>query len=150
MDVFDTKKRSEVMSKIKSTGAKSTEAILHQLLDQAGIAGWVEHDTKLPGKPDFAFLEARLAVFVDGCFWHGCPHCNDGHIPKSNTLYWNEKIKRNKRRDRRVSCALRKEGWSVIRIWECKLKSNPEHEYNRIRNKLCKAMIIDKQYPNSI
>ncbi|MCL6588461.1 MAG: very short patch repair endonuclease [Firmicutes bacterium] len=136
MDVYDKKKRSEVMARIKSTGNQSTEEIFRQLLIQAGLTGWEFRKPKLPGKPDFVFEEYKIAVFIDGCFWHGCPHCYDGHIPKSNTKYWAEKIRKNKLRDRKNSQLLRQIGWSVIRIWECKLKCKPELQIQRLVKKL--------------
>jgi len=71
------------------------------------------------GNPDFVFAQAKIAVFVDGCFWHGCPnHCR---MPKTNREYWENKIEKNKRRDRKVTRVLRSEDWNVIRIWEHEL-----------------------------
>jgi len=67
-------------------------------------------------KADIVFTRARLAVFVDGCFWHGCP--DHGHTPQANTAYWGSKLSRNKERDRRVTSELKADGWSVVRIWE--------------------------------
>lgn len=132
MDVFTPEKRSEVMSRIRSKGAKSTEELLRQLMVEAGLPAWVENDKALSGKPDFAFHEQRVAVFVDGCFWHGCPHCYDGHIPKSNAQYWSSKIEGNMRRDRRAATKLRRNGWAVVRVWECRIHSNPGRELNRV------------------
>ena len=70
----------------------------------------------LPGKPDFAFPKLKVAVFVDGCFWHFCPRCTA--TPKQNAKYWVDKKRRNKSRDRSVSRQLQHKGWSVLRIWE--------------------------------
>lgn len=67
-------------------------------------------------RPDIVFTRRRIAVFVDGCFWHGCPE--HGNQPKVNSTYWDEKLRRNKERDERVTAALRQAGWAVIRIWE--------------------------------
>lgn len=67
-------------------------------------------------RPDIVFTRARLAVFLDGCFWHLCPE--HGHIPKSNVTYWEPKLKRNRERDRLDTLALESEGWKVLRIWE--------------------------------
>jgi DNA mismatch endonuclease (patch repair protein) len=72
------------------------------------------------GKPDFVFASSKLAIFVDGCFWHGCPQ--HGRSPTSNTEYWQTKLKRNQVRDRLVSRTLRKGGWSVLRVWEHDLR----------------------------
>ena len=119
LDVFTKGKRSEVMSRIRGRGNKSTELKLLKLFREHGITGWRRHQP-LTGKPDFVFPKERLAIFVDGCFWHGCPRC---YIkPKQNAKFWEEKIGGNKRRDRKVSRQLRAEGWSVCRIWECRLK----------------------------
>lgn len=126
------------MAGIKSTGTKSTEEIFQRLLENAGIEGWEIHnkDLPLPGKPDFIFRDVKVVVFIDGCFWHGCPYCSDGHIPNSNKKYWSEKILRNKQRDRKNSRILRQIGWSVIRIWECRLKRNPNYQMNRVIRKI--------------
>ena len=121
VDVFDEAKRSEIMSRIKSRGNRSTEGRLRGQLVAAGIRGWRMQARDLPGSPDFVFDSERVAVFVDGCFWHGCKRCRN--IPASNRRFWQEKIEGNRRRDRRVSRALRRDGWSVVRIWEHDLKS---------------------------
>ncbi len=89
------------------------------LLKASRLTGWRRHQPVF-GKPDFVFPEAKLAVFVDGCFWHGCPKCY--RRPKSNVPYWRSKIKRNRKRDLQVRRELRKQGWAVLRFWECQLK----------------------------
>ncbi len=113
-DVFTKEKRSQVMGAIRSRGNKETELKLAAILRAARITGWRRHQP-LPGKPDFAFGRKRLAIFVDGCFWHGCP--KHGRQPGTNTAYWSQKLARNKSRDRSVSRALRQTGWTVLRIW---------------------------------
>ena len=91
------------------------------------------HLRGLPGTPDIAFTRARIAVFVDGCFWHACPRC---YIkPKQNAKFWKDKIGGNIKRARKVSRKLRAEGWSVCRIWECRLKK-PDSVIRRIRRML--------------
>lgn len=127
-DIFTQKKRSEVMSRIRGKGNLSTELRLVGLFRDRGITGWRRHQA-LPGKPDFVFPSERLAVFVDGCFWHGCPRCFVK--PKQNAKFWREKIGGNQKRDRRVARQLRADGWSVCRIWECRLK-RPEASVRRI------------------
>ncbi|HLX61917.1 MAG TPA: very short patch repair endonuclease [Planctomycetota bacterium] len=128
-DVFTIVERSAVMAAIRSSGNKDTELALARILRQNGINGWRRH-LPIQGKPDFAFRLERLAVFVDGCFWHGCPkHCR---VPRSNTLYWSKKLARNRRRDKVVSRGLKMAGWIVMRIWEHEL-SNPERITRRIR-----------------
>src|ERR1017187_6629158 len=119
-DVFTKAKRSQVMAAIHSTGNKATELKLASILRGAGITGWRRHQP-LPGRPDFAFRRQRLAVFVDGCFWHGCRwHCR---MPKSRGAYWKPKIHRNKARDKEVRGLLRARGWRTLRIWEHSLST---------------------------
>jgi DNA mismatch endonuclease (patch repair protein) len=100
---------------------------------QAKIRGWRIQVKDLTGSPDFAFEQEMLAVFVDGCFWHGCPHCY--RRPSSSRKYWDEKVRRNVARDKRVAAKLRRNGWSVIRVWEHSL-AEPEKIIARIRAKL--------------
>ena len=117
--LFSNLTRSELMSRIRSKGNKSTELRLIQIFKALGIRGW-RRNKDLIGRPDFIFPAAKFAVFVDGCYWHGCPQ----HFkqPKSNAAFWTAKITNNKSRDRRVDKALRSKGWTVIRIWEHSLK----------------------------
>ena len=122
-DVFTKAKRSEVMSLIRSRGNKGTELKLISLMREQGITGWRRHvkltAAPLSVRPDFVFRTQRVAVFVDGCFWHGCPR--HATRPKQNRAFWDAKIARNRARDRKVSRTLRAAGWSVLRIWECAL-----------------------------
>ncbi|MCW5964729.1 MAG: very short patch repair endonuclease [Bryobacterales bacterium] len=120
MDTISPATRSSVMAMVRSNRNKSTEWRLRASLVRAGIRGWNLNPTDVFGKPDFVFRSERLAVFVDGCFWHGCIACG-GKTPRSNTVYWERKIERNRRRDRLVSVQLRRDGWRVIRIWEHEL-----------------------------
>ena len=129
-----SKVRSDNMRAIRSAGNRSTELRLRGFLVRHRIAGWKLHAKQLTGAPDFLFRKRRLAVFVDGCFWHGCPRC--GHIPKTNQEYWSQKITRNKRRDRSASHALRIGGYRVIRLWECQLRNKPERCLTRIMREL--------------
>jgi DNA mismatch endonuclease, patch repair protein len=103
------------MSAIRSRGNKDTELKLASILRVARIRGWRRHQP-LPGRPDFVFRTARVAIFVDGCFWHGCP--KHGRYPSSNECYWLPKLRRNKARDAAVSRELVRAGWTVIRLWE--------------------------------
>lgn len=130
-DVFSKRKRSEVMSCIRSRGNKDTELALARLLRRNRVAGWRRNQSAF-GKPDFVFRQARLAIFVDGCFWHGC--LKHSKPPRSNQNYWRAKMIRNKARDRSVSRALRKRGWRVLRIWEHELaRKNEIRLLQRIR-----------------
>ncbi len=117
-DVFSKRKRSEVMSRIRSRGNERTELRMIALFRAAKITGWRRH-LPLPGRPDFAFRAEKVAVFVDGCFWHGCPR--HYRAPCSAKAFWRNKVETNRARDRRVSRELRRAGWSVLRIWECAL-----------------------------
>ena len=119
VDIFDKAKRSSVMSKVRSTGNKSTELRLIELFKTIGLTGW-RRNYPVMGKPDFVFLEQRVAVFVDGCFWHG-HDCRNTH-PSANPNYWAQKRERNMRRDADITTLFEKRGWTVLRIWECELK----------------------------
>jgi DNA mismatch endonuclease, patch repair protein len=153
-DVFTKAKRSEVMSRIRSRGNRDTELALARLLRANKIAGWRRHfeirgravlprgpniraaqqrrpAVKFRVRPDFVFARLKLAVFVDGCFWHGCPrHATQ---PKNNRGFWRKKLSANKRRDRRVNRVLRRDGWRVLRIWECALQKRPQSCLQRIQ-----------------
>ena len=108
------------MASVKSRDAKSTELKFISLLKEKGITGW-RRDYPLTGKPDIVFSRFKIAVFIDGCFWHGCPHhCR---MPSSNVNYWNNKIEKNKIRDKKITKALKMKGWQVIRIWEHEIKT---------------------------
>jgi DNA mismatch endonuclease, patch repair protein len=118
-DVFSTEQRSRIMGRIRSRGNESTELRFMRILRRAKIIGW-RRGAPLPGKPDFAFMKERLAVFVDGDFWHGNP--KRFRVPKSNSAYWTQKIAGNRRRDRAANRALRRAGWQVVRFWESSLR----------------------------
>ena len=117
-DVFTKAKRSAVMAAIRSRGNKATELRMVALFRAHGITGWRRH-ARVFGKPDFVFRAGRIAVFVDGCFWHGCPR--HGTMPAGNRAFWMAKLTRNAARDREVNRTLRKTGWRVVRVWECDL-----------------------------
>lgn len=118
-DIWSKRKRSEVMSRIRGKGNEKTEVRLARLLRDTWISGWRRH-LPIPGRPDFAFRKQKVAIFVDGCFWHGCPKCF--RLPKQNRAFWKAKIEGNRKRDRSVNGRLRRLGWKVIRIRECRLK----------------------------
>jgi DNA mismatch endonuclease (patch repair protein) len=115
-----SEKRSRAMSAIRGKYNRSTELRLRMALIRAGIKGWKLHAKELPGNPDFFIEKEKVAVFVDGCYWHGCPKC--GHIPKTRSRFWAAKIKRNQQRDRKKRMELTKMGITPIRIWEHELK----------------------------
>ena len=114
-DIVPATVRSRMMAAIRSKGNRATELRLIALMRAYGITGW-RRGSKLTGKPDFVFPKLKIAVFVDGCFWHGCP--KHGARPKQNAKFWCEKIARNQARDRLVKRALCASGWRVLRIWE--------------------------------
>lgn len=136
-DIFTQRKRSAVMAAIRSHGNKATELRLIQIFRAHRITGWRrgrmirgrKTEDRRRGKsfsvrPDFVFPRLRVAVFVDGCFWHGCPqHATQ---PKINARFWRDKIARNQARDRQANRLLRKLGWRVVRIWEHELKRKIE------------------------
>ena len=118
-DTFTPKMRSACMSRIRSNGNYTTELRFVRLLRRYRIRGW-RRRSKMFGKPDFVFHRAKVVVFIDGDFWHGNP--KKYRLPKSNCDYWHAKIGSNKRRDRLVNRTLRKQGWTVVRIWESDLR----------------------------
>ena len=118
-DVFDKQARSEIMRKVRSSGNKSTELKLIAVFRELGMKGW-RRGYPVIGKPDFIFPKDRIAIFVDGCFWHG--HDCRSTSPVANADYWTSKLDRNKRRDADVTALFEQRGWTVIRIWECELK----------------------------
>lgn len=121
MDSVSPDIRSWVMARVKSRRNRSTEWRLRANLIRAGIRGWKLNPSDIKGKPDFAFRHKRLLVFVDGCYWHGCPQCY--RRPSSNRGYWDAKVARNRLRDRKTSARLRRDGWRVLRIWEHQLSA---------------------------
>lgn len=131
-DIWSKQKRSEVMGLIRSRGNRRTELRMIAAFREVGITGWRRH-LPLPGRPDFAFRAARVLVFVDGCFWHGCARCY--RRPASNRKYWDAKVLRNQARDREVTRELKMRGWRVLRIWEHELKDAPAY-LRRLRRAL--------------
>ena len=151
-DVFTQAKRSEVMSRIRSRGNRNTELALAKLVRRQGITGWrrqrqltvrsrrrqsaltsppsptpkngADSHPRLQVRPDFVFPKLRLAVFVDGCFWHACPlHATK---PRNHAVFWQKKLSANRARDRLVNHALRAAGWRVLRVWEHELARKRE------------------------
>jgi DNA mismatch endonuclease (patch repair protein) len=120
-DVHDKAVRSRNMSRIRSSKNATTELAFINLLKKEKITGW-RRQREVFGRPDFVFPVPRLAIFIDGCFWHSCPRCNQS--PSSNVEYWKAKFLRNQNRDKQVSAQLRSMGWTVIRIWEHSLKKD--------------------------
>jgi len=117
-DVFTSTKRSEVMARIRSCGNRDTELALAEIFRANGVRAWRRNQAVF-GRPDFVFPKIRLAVFVDGCFWHGCP--THATWPANRAEWWRRKIEGNRARDRLVTRMLRRKGWRVLRIWEHEL-----------------------------
>lgn len=141
-DNVDRDTRSKVMAAVRSSGNRSTEARLRDILTQAEVTCWREQAKDLPGVPDFVFDKERVAIFVDGCFWHGCSRCY--RRPSSSQEYWDEKVQTNMKRDRRVRARLRRQGWAVLRVWEHSL-SEPDKVVRRIKAKLAKRQNIETE-----
>lgn len=114
--------RSRNMAAIKGRDNKTTERRLRLALVRAGVRGWKLRPRELAGCPDFFFPRDKLVVFVDGCFWHGCPSC--GHLPKKNRPFWRAKIDRNRARDQSTTERLMGEGYTVLRLWEHQLQTS--------------------------
>jgi DNA mismatch endonuclease, patch repair protein len=127
-DVLTPEQRKLNMSRIR---AKNTgpEVKLRKMLFAAGIRGYRIH-FDLPGKPDIVFTRKKIAIFVDGCFWHKCPVCFQQ--PETRKEFWMKKIHSNVERDKKVNEQLKKDGWAIIRIWEHDLKTDPKNAVKKI------------------
>jgi DNA mismatch endonuclease (patch repair protein) len=126
---------SRRMGAIRGKGNRTTEARFRAMLVRAGIRGWTMQTKGIKGKPDFYFPESKVAVFLDGCFWHGCPKC--GHVPSVNRPYWKAKIKRNQRRDIETGGLLRAAGITPIRFWEHELRDHPKVCLEQLTELIC-------------
>jgi len=126
MDRISKKKRSKIMSAIRSKHTKP-ELILRKALWAEGLRYRLHYG---PERIDIAFPSKKLAIFVDGCFWHGCP--KHGHTPKSNKSYWISKLRRNTERDKARSIKLKVAGWSVMRFWEHDVNSVLKKSVNKV------------------
>ena len=123
--------RSKAMGAVRGRGNRTTEVRLRSALVRAGVRGWKVRPRGVPGNPDFTFPRKKVAVFVDGCFWHGCTVC--GHFPKSNSSFWKAKILRNRQRDRQTNKRLTKEGYRVLRFWEHQLATDLPSVLDKMR-----------------
>ena len=134
-DIFEKEKRSKIMSAVHSKKNKSTEMKLIKIFKENGIVGW-RRNYKVKGHPDFVFPDKKIAIFVDGCFWHG--HDCRNTRPADNAEYWQKKRERNMRHDKEITTLFENRGWTVIRIWECELKKknfeNLKEKLNQITN----------------
>lgn len=122
-DVFEKSKRSDIMKRVRSKNNRSTELRLIEVFKKYAITGW-RRNYLVKGHPDFVFLAQKVAVFVDGCFWHG--HDCRNTRPSDNQEYWSKKRERNKKHDMEVTAMFESRDWKVLRIWECELKKKNE------------------------
>lgn len=134
MDVFNLEKRSQIMSRIrgKNTGI---EKIIFQALREQKIK-FIKHPKRIKGRPDLIDPDRKLAIFIDGDFWHGWQFPRwKGKLPKK---YWSEKIESNRKRDKTISVALRKSGWKVLRIWEHQILRDANGSIQKVTSFLSK------------
>jgi DNA mismatch endonuclease, patch repair protein len=111
---------SKVMSRNKGRNTKP-ELLLRKLLWNNGFKGYRIHSKGIPGKPDISFISRKVAIFINGCFWHRCPYCNN-KLPIHNRAFWENKFFHNRKRDKENILQLKKLKWRVIVVWECELK----------------------------
>ena len=119
-DVHTPQQRRYNMQQIRAKNTKP-EMLVRKFLHANGFR-YSLHNKKLPGKPDIVLTKYKTIIFIHGCFWHGHTNCKYFAVPKTRTKWWLNKINTNKANDEKAGKALRKEGWKVIIIWECKLK----------------------------
>jgi DNA mismatch endonuclease (patch repair protein) len=115
--------------------AKDTqpELLVRQALCRYGLRGYRLHPKQVPGKPDICYISRKIAIFVNGCYWHRCPYCKYS-LPKHNRSFWKQKFLNNIKRDTQKAGQLRKESWKVIVLWECQIKG-PKSEKTMLRTK---------------
>jgi len=119
-------KTSHIMSAVRAKDTKP-ELLARKILSSAGVRGYRLHSRAVPGRPDIVFPTKKVAVFVHGCFWHGCPYCKP-KLPKTHRMFWFRKIRTNKLRDARKLKELKKRGWNSIVLWACRLRSRRVRE----------------------
>lgn len=131
-DNLSPENRKKTMRAVKGKGT-TLERRLFSTLVRMGLCGWRKNSAEVFGKPDVVFTDERVAIFVDGCFWHGCPDCKR-KLPQTNRTYWKHKIERNRKLAVLHKKQLEKEGWTVIRIWEHEMHSKSDIE--KIKSKI--------------
>lgn len=133
MDIFSTKKRSQIMSKISGKNTKP-EINIRKIAHSLGYRFRL-HKKDLPGKPDIVFRKYKKVIFVNGCFWHGHKNCKRSKLPTTNSKFWKDKIEGNKKKDRSNYIRLKKLGWNYLIIWQCKIKTaDKEKIKNQIKS----------------
>lgn len=128
-DILSRKNRSDNMAKIKSRNT-SIEIRFRKQLYCRGIRYAINYPAF--GKPDITLVSKKIAIFVNGCFWHQHRACKLAYMPKTNIDFWSKKLNKNIERDRQVNIKLKKEGWHVIRVWECEI----ENDINAVSSKI--------------
>ena len=154
MKEYSRDKRSPVSSgpsvsrSMSSNKSKNTvpELRLRRALRDEGLSGYRLHRKDVPGKPDITYIGKKLAIFVNGCFWHRCPFCKLP-LPKSNADFWTDKFRKNIERDISKKELLEAEGWFVLTVWECEIKKDISEVVSRIKTKLSQSE-MESIYPN--
>lgn len=141
-DTFSKEKRHEVMSKIRGKDTKIEIKVRHWLYHH-GIR-YRKNCKDIAGKPDIAIKKYKIAIFIHGCFWHGHENCKYYRLPKSNVEYWEDKIEKNKNRDREIIENLQSMGWNVFVVWECQVKSNFESVMESLLNEILSFINLPK------
>ena len=131
-----TAARARLMRSVRSQDNRTTERRLRMALVSRAISGWQLRPKSVQGRPDLYFPAQQLAIFVDGCFWHGCAKC--GHVPTRNSAFWAIKLARNRDRDISTNGALVRDGIAVLRFWEHELRDSLPGCVEAIRTKLAK------------
>ena len=121
---------SRIMSSIRAKNTK-IELLFRKELFARGVRGYRLHWNKAPGRPDICFTKKKIAVFINGCYWHRCPHCKPS-MPKTHQIFWREKFLKNQQRDKKKGLELRKSGWGTLVFWECRLKKDMSHAINDV------------------
>lgn len=121
-DIYTSRKRSEIMSRISGQNTRP-EIIIRNIIDDTGC-GYATYKKSLPGRPDLVFAHRKKVVFVNGCFWHGHRGCKRSKLPETNKKFWQDKITANKRRDKSDHIKLRKRGWEYLVVWQCEIKKS--------------------------
>ena len=147
MDIWSKKKRSEVMSKIKSKDTKPEKAV-RSLLHRMGYRFRI-HRKDLPGRPDIVLPKYGVVIFIHGCFWHLHEGCRDGTVPKTGTDKWREKLEKNVARDKRNIQQLEELGWRVLTLWECEIEKKPEEIKERLEVFINKGNICSRGESNA-
>ena len=132
-----TPKNNNVSKVMSANRAKDTkpELMVRKELYSLGLIGYRLHSKKIPGKPDISYNRYKLAIFINGCYWHRCPHCNLP-LPKNNTDFWKQKFNANVNRDKVKGEQLNDIGWRVLTLWECKIKKNLDRQILKVKELL--------------